>query len=1092
MHVFPERQQCNTAEGGSGNSGSVEGEQEEGTSDAVAVGSRQDGALEGVSDFLARLRGPPQKKLLLLTLIQACAEVENRNVASTTTSASAACSTTLSTGATTELLNFEDLCAFIMGNAPTDSSLESGTECTVALSLLASPRYDKLHAFFSQYAKVSSYRRRLLVPLLQQWLSKGKGYTVIAVMLLNNVIEALRDELFKISPFDTTTVKKESVDSDRENVVVGSVATSYESADRCYMSARQELEEMYRMTGSFRGLCLGLDVIIRNGAMLLAGRLRDDATKLSPQGGVTTLGRGARAILERAVHDVVCSVFDEINSFLSQCATDNKTVFSEWLWLFVMALLSGYISAVSIFGIEPPTDVQVGSALLQSQRMYFEALQRNWQACLTLRLVAESAGTVVNNVSVYNMTCRQPFFWRSVVEVQVALEFVPPPMRNSLVARQWARKQANKCWGRALRITQSLVHLQQAVEEVPSDSAATAVESVVAFIQQRQLQLFEEYYEHLATSQREVFVSTKRRRTEVAPQSEVEDWTWLTYAAEFFLCVYHPSCFTILSIVKQSELLSLLEELNSLITGTGVEDADESLGSILLTVNGGPMLESEVFAWYKNCVHGRLLIVLSEEGLFSMCLLHAVFTLLDRAGKTSLPVHEVLLSTLLPTLARICGISSDKGGPFSEVKLEAHEAALVNAHGAGAEESTDFYERQLCMVLVIICGFLSLPWDLCEVRKRLLLFVVIGVSVKGYISLRQALEALSEMFMLSASGQRTPEQTLKAIYSQCADISVQRYIECELSGETGAADDFPYAIVPVQFPAPCGALLLISVYRTLSKHLMRLRTEWEHHVRMAVESESDYIGRSATFCTTDDIVTVRGLVQLVHRMVFGFQLQSVGLLRLWLSYLTHLFVCIVPPPTDEDELVLLHQEAGGRVQAQESFPDKAAGSSQAPIHSFFRRSPNESPQGELRAVLGELLADLALMSLVDENEVREFPSAIPYRPGSAEWLKERNRRTQDVLILQHVFPIMLLEEMCVALRINVASAPSNAGHYKADAARKTGAAVSRSFLGTVGLFAFCQRLELFIVPDSFENGRIVHYLQTLWNAVELANAAGAT
>nr|CCC47021.1 conserved hypothetical protein, fragment [Trypanosoma vivax Y486] len=595
MHVFPERQQCNTAEGGSGNSGSVEGEQEEGTSDAVAVGSRQDGALEGVSDFLARLRGPPQKKLLLLTLIQACAEVENRNVASTTTSASAACSTTLSTGATTELLNFEDLCAFIMGNAPTDSSLESGTECTVALSLLASPRYDKLHAFFSQYAKVSSYRRRLLVPLLQQWLSKGKGYTVIAVMLLNNVIEALRDELFKISPFDTTTVKKESVDSDRENVVVGSVATSYESADR-----------------------------------------------------------------------------------------------------------------------------------------------------------------------------------------------------------------------------------------------------------------------------------------------------------------------------------------------------------------------------------------------------------------------------------------------------------------------------------------------------------------KGYISLRQALEALSEMFMLSASGQRTPEQTLKAIYSQCADISVQRYIECELSGETGAADDFPYAIVPVQFPAPCGALLLISVYRTLSKHLMRLRTEWEHHVRMAVESESDYIGRSATFCTTDDIVTVRGLVQLVHRMVFGFQLQSVGLLRLWLSYLTHLFVCIVPPPTDEDELVLLHQEAGGRVQAQESFPDKAAGSSQAPIHSFFRRSPNESPQGELRAVLGELLADLALMSLVDENEVREFPSAIPYRPGSAEWLKERNRRTQDVLILQHVFPIMLLEEMCVALRINVASAPSNAGHYKADAARKTGAAVSRSFLGTVGLFAFCQRLELFIVPDSFENGRIVHYLQTLWNAVELANAAGAT
>ncbi|PWV18202.1 hypothetical protein C3747_14g83 [Trypanosoma cruzi] len=369
-----------------------------------------------------------------------------------------------------------------------------------------------------------------------------------------------------------------------------------------------------------------------------------------------------------------------------------------------------------------------------------------------------------------------------------------------------------------------------------------------------------------------------------------------------------------------------------------------------------------------------------------MCLLHAVFIFLERIGKTNLNVCDVLSDTLLPILAMLC---SERHGGFAE-----------------HEDGEQYYEIQQCIMMLLASGFLCYLGAFVGFEFDRFYTIIFGANLRDSFSAEEAFTEVSHIFVQYAdvlNPQRMQRQLCVEIFRT---ILFLRMLASEGEAATTTMevmDDLLRLETPVQFPAPCGALLLISIFRTLSLNFSRLFAEWEQQKQHVREGAMDYLGREATFCTIRDIGVFRVLIQLAHRMVLGFQLQPVGLLRLWLSFLTHLFTHFVPHLTEDDEIVLmtLHTKDGSRSRAEEEPPRRA-----------YKRSPNETSQGELRAILGELLADLALMPLVDAEAVMQCPVAVPHRPGSAQWIQKQSERSQDVLILQRVLPVLVLEELC--------------------------------------------------------------------------------
>ncbi|PBJ72737.1 hypothetical protein BCY84_15303 [Trypanosoma cruzi cruzi] len=1033
------------------------------------------------TDFSSKLQGPPETETLLNCLVGVLLGVTRRKATegpirkgiSTLPDGNGEAgviSSLRSVNPSSEDDSFaqevylNDLCSYLSsGTSSRETGETPGASPPIPLPLPKIGSFQKARSLFTRLAKSHYWRRRFLIPLLRRWW-REEGHSVFGFLLLQSITDAVARELVCIQ-------------SDSGEAVMGN-----EGQETCHddgmgnnkkllwPGAMQDLEELLKSTGSFRGLCIGVDAIIRNNLSNLLQCVRKLLAEGACKDEKDALTGSARAEMEGLVNGSTKSVLEDLSAFFFGTMNDVEKAFRESVWTFLMALLSAYTGALILLRRDTNSDTQDNLFFLEAQRMFIGKMQEHLQGYLTVRLSSDSVAMGNSPVTVHNVVCRQSFFWRASMEVEIAMESLPPAFISNSLVVSWARKLVAAAWGNAFCLVQSLVRAQEATEEVVGTVETT--DSIISAIRRRHRELSEEHLERLVSAELRCFSGTKRPRMletdavgdktkggsrTVPTAEETPAFGFSSYATEYFLRTYHPSCFAVLSLVEQDTLVLLLRQLYAVIVNKEREAIRRSLLTVIVP-DGSNVTDTQksLLHWHLHHVHTQVVQALGEDALLLMCLLHAVFIFLERIGKTNLNVCDVLSDTLLPILAMLC---SERHGGFAE-----------------HEDGEQYYEIQQCIMMLLASGFLELPWCLRGIRIRQVLYNYIWANLRDSFSAEEGLTEVSHIFVQYADVLNPAEDAAAAL---CGDLSDDPFLRMLASeGEAAATtmevmDDLLRLETPVHFPAPCGALLLISIFRTLSLNFSRLFAEWEQQKQHVREGAMDYLGREATFCTIRDIGVFRVLIQLAHRMVLGFQLQPVGLLRLWLSFLTHLFTHFVPHWTEDDEIVLmtLHTKDGSRSRAEEEPPRRA-----------YKRSPNETSQGELRAILGELLADLALMPLVDAEAVMQCPVAVPHRPGSAQWIQKQSERSQDALILQRVLPVLVLEELCFALRIPI----EDLDEREADPAfvRQVGKTVEQSFLGVLGVFAFCQRMELFVVPGTFTDKRFAELLQTLWLAVE--------
>lgn len=1045
--------------------------------DAAQTGSAPHNSRQPDADLLAQLHGPPQTGRLLSCLSQVLVSAGRKKATCGGTKKSrhesgqekdgvegpclnGTTGTSLEDGSVAREAFLDDLCLH----------LSSGTDCSetrqaAAMSLpcpLLVPRTFRSQeacAIFTRLAESVYWRRALLIPLLRRWW-REESHSFFTSLLLQIVTDAIGKGFLCLGPDN----KGDTMENKEQDVCRGDGVKTCGGQDR--LGAMQELEQLQGAARSFRGFCIGIDAILQSHVLRLMEHVKTICAKhdLKNERDLSTTG-SARVEVEHVVDASTRSTWKDMFAFFSRCVSDVEVTFDESLWMFLMTLLTGYGGALQLFEMDVlAMKVDRGIVQQQAQRMFVENMQRNMWDYLTLRLSTDRVASGKSLLTIQNVLSHQSFFWKTATEVEVALQLLPPALLSRPDVRLWARQCTVDAWGNALRLVQLLVHGQEAAEEVPASVESAGF--VSSSIRQHHRQLLEDHMERLAFAQSEWIAGNKRPcrvETNLDEEALRSGMVWSRYTAEFFLRTYHSSCFTILSLVEQDTLVALLRQLHAVIINEKRDAVEASLTTHFLPHGDNPTDERPaLLEWHAQCVHKRVVQALKEDALLTMCLLRAVFVFFERVGKTNLNVHIVLRKTLLPILASLC-------------------SNQVNDNND--DDVEEYYERQQGIMMLLASGLLALPWDLRGVRARLVLHRFIGNSLQDCFSAEEALSETDRFFLSYTENSQTLEDTAASSCETSANDSFLQRLAAE-GEETAAArdmiDDFVRCEAPIQFPAPCGTLLLMSVFRTMSLRFLQLRAEWEEQVRLVGEDARCYLGREATFCTTRDIAIFRLLIQLVHRMVFGFQVQYVGLLRMWLSYLNHLFTNVVPPLTEDDEISLLvpnkKQNAGHDVQ-------KSA-------QRTYRRSPNETSQGELRAVLGELLADLALMPLVDSEVVLQCPAAVPHRPGGVRWKQQQKQRMQDVPIVQRMLPISVLEELCFALKIPTDNLTEEG--MSPQAARCAGKMVEQSFLSVLGVVTFCQRLELFIVPGSFANRRCAALMQALWSAVEASSVTATT
>ncbi|RNF04948.1 hypothetical protein TraAM80_04801 [Trypanosoma rangeli] len=1056
------------------------------TGDAARNNAQSEAGKE-VTDFAAQLHGPPQTKRLLNALAGVLLGVTRRRAAEDSTrkdvyalpdgnrkegvaSSNSSATPFPEPDRIAQEAYLNDLCLYLTsGTRTTETDQTAGTSPPIPLPLPKSGRPQHARELFMRLAKSHYWRRTLLIPLLRRWWQEGP-HSVFSLILLQSVTDAIREELLS-----TTSGNTEKALVNMQLVTCKSDGVA--SNERLLRSeAMQGLEELLKATGSFRGLCLGVEAITRSHINNLQARVTIILMGSVCDAGKDTPTGRAQAEIERLVNASTQYVWRDVFAFLSRTMSDVGVAFRESVWMFLMTLLSGYTGALLL--LENDSCVaQHNPVVVQAQRMFIERMQEHLRGYLTVRLTSDNVTTDSSLATVHNVVCRQSFFWRASLEVEVAMESLPFAFRSNSLVLSWARRLVSTAWGNAFRLVQSLVRAQEATEDVPDTVEST--DSMLFAIRRRYRQLLEEHLELLASEDLRCFAGTKRLRWEdadaggepgggsvTAPTVRTSSLCWSSYVTEYFLRTYHPSCFTVLSLIEQDTLVALLRQLHTVIVNGESDALRVSVAALITSIDSNEVeAQKTILQWHLRHVHDKIVRAFGEDALLLMCLLRALFVFYERIGKTNLNVCSVLRETLLPILAMLCS--------------EHHSSSDYH------DDEEPYYESQQCIMTLLASGFLALPWDLRGIRVRLMLHNCIGARLQDAFSAEEALAEVDHLFELYVDGRHTPEDSAAAL---CDDLSQDPVLQLLASGGEATTaitmdvmDDLFHPETPVHFPAPCGTLLLMSIFRTLSLNFLRLRAEWEQQNEHAREGAMDYLGREATFCTLRDIGVFRVLIQLAHRMVLGFQLQPVGLLRLWLSYMSHLFTHIVPPLTEDDEISLMMPHAGDRLSSRAE-----DGSSRR----AYKRSPNETSQGELRALLGELLADLALMSLVDSEAVMQCPSAAPHRPGGPKWLQKQAQRSQDVLILQRVLPVLVLEELCYALRVPI----EDLGTEGADPAfaRHVGKMVEQSFLGVLGVFAFCQRMELFVVPGSLADRRAAALLQTLWSAVEMGSMVMAS
>ncbi|KPI86023.1 hypothetical protein ABL78_4926 [Leptomonas seymouri] len=359
---------------------------------------------------------------------------------------------------------------------------------------------------------------------------------------------------------------------------------------------------------------------------------------------------------------------------------------------------------------------------------------------------------------------------------------------------------------------------------------------------------------------------------------------------------------------------------------------------------------------------------------------------------------------------------------------------------------------------------------------------------------------------LSSGAGGAPEKNARtADGGPAADLTeemVEAYFQSALDRHAHVTADFTSAA------GAYGLLMVVGAYRTLSRSLYGLRASLEEQRRMARDDDfREFVGRSATFCASDDINTVRALLTVVHRCVFVDHCQPMGLLRLWLGYLQHLFLCVVPLPSSS-----CVGDGGGRDETLTLMP--SSWQRRHHVVSLFgsreyrtgwralQHDGAPSSHTRLREVLGECLADLLVMpyhtpgrKLTTAATSQGFHLPAEEAPAAASMLLSRTSA-----VLQHTLPHAVLEVLCELLHIPMdachtdggesvsaaAQAASAPGTSSAAAVEACGAAIEKSFLGLAGLLAFLRRLELLMVPGSLQDRRLEHLLRCIYVAADAA------
>lgn len=557
------------------------------------------------------------------------------------------------------------------------------------------------------------------------------------------------------------------------------------------------------------------------------------------------------------------------------------------------------------------------------------------------------------------------------------------------------------------------------------------------------------------------------------------------YLYEHFYRCYDMGCFVVLRPERQRHLTQALRELHQLVTG------DET---------------------------AAIAQIIAADEQACMLLIHSVFVLMERRGRIAAEDESALVDVAMPLLVSI---------------------SAADSHGSGDAVTVAIGTRSLCwtdatvardLLVFVVAGLTTLPWGLEELYVALeryrrlmrhyawrdggssgetsstlheLTSWLVGPPDRGGTWGNAVLPFAAAPHLAGSLPRQSDVDAANRVQQVYDDVNdlVQHHNpvvqQLQIGGaalqETTVEAAFLHATsAPV--PVTCGLLFVVAAYRSCSIALYRLRGTLHEQVCIAAdEGGVDAYGRTAAFCTSDDIAVFRRVVQAVHRLVFSSTCQPLGLLRLWIGYLVHLFLSVVPRSSvDDGGLQLMETSWQQRHHVRDIFGHRVYRSGWRAI----QHDGEPSATTMLREALGECLAELMLSPYMNPSSAIDDDTEGAGSDGD----DEAARHSCTAAILKRVLPHAVLETLCLFLQISTspvqhrtplssgdlpsygdgspAGTPSNAG--------RNGRRITDSFLRLEGTIAFLRRLELLIAPGSLTDERLIILLKCLYDAADSA------
>ncbi|CAD2222693.1 hypothetical protein AGDE_15269 [Angomonas deanei] len=531
------------------------------------------------------------------------------------------------------------------------------------------------------------------------------------------------------------------------------------------------------------------------------------------------------------------------------------------------------------------------------------------------------------------------------------------------------------------------------------------------------------------------------------------------YLTRVFFPVFDRRCFSLLVQSKARPLTGALHQLHEVLTKVGQYTTEE----LVHRVDG--VLQAHGRQWcgepHLEGLHPRdyMLSHLRGDYRLILMLVHSVLTLLRWRGVVATETDYALLQSVIPSLRLLSGDTSGV---------------------------TEF-----ALLAVLLAEVPSLPWSTEGIALTWLRYSSFGEMLTFGRSkpFSDVVQDMREWIRKGGGGaQARLTGSESATFLNRIDEALKEnhpvYTQLASSGGTQAIyeelDACLRSVIPIRFPPVCGLFLLVSAYETLQQHLGSMRGVMEAGRREAVEdgATDTLYDRDGTFCSAHDVWIFRGVVLSVHRGVFGFRQQSPGLMRLWFAYLVHVFLYIVPPaPAGEVMQLLSHSW-----QMKETVRNCLGEEVHRTGWRALQAGDDQSSQTDLRVVLGELLADLAVMPLADPDALLECPWIIPRRTSQdatlVHWIaREEHEAPDEIAALATTLPQLVLENLCFFLRIDTQMNPLSSrseAHFPE---------IADTFLGLAGLTAFCRRWEACVEPGSVTDRRVAHLLRCIWAVV---------